>query len=104
MPILFSNFLHTSVEVLARVFLNHNHKKKHELIRESCSDETTRIKKHAGKRHVVHVFHGPSWSFPSTEYSWFRYQSTFLFETVLGNSSVNARRSRGPILCYHQQV
>ena len=43
MPILFSNFLHTSVEVLARVFLSHNLNKKHELIRESCSDETTRI-------------------------------------------------------------
>ena len=33
MTILFSNFLHTSLEV----------KKKHELIRESCSDKTTRI-------------------------------------------------------------
>ena len=48
MTILFSNFLHTSVEVLARGFLSHNHKKKHELIRESCSDKTTRIK-HAAK-------------------------------------------------------
>ena len=47
--------------------------------------------------HVVHVFHEPSWSFPSTEYSWFSYQSTFLFATVLGNSSVNASRS----LIYH---
>ena len=45
--------------------------------------------------HVVHVFHGPSWSFPNTEYSWFSYQSTFLFETVLGNSSVNARIGHG---------
>ena len=45
MTILFSNFLLTSVEVLARMFLNHNLNKKHELIRESCSDETTRIKR-----------------------------------------------------------
>ena len=45
MTILFSNFSHTSLE---REFLSHNHKKKHELIRESCSDKTTRIK-HAAK-------------------------------------------------------
>ena len=43
MTILFSDFLHTSVEVLARVFLSHHLNKKHELIRDSCSDETTRI-------------------------------------------------------------
>ena len=49
MTFLFSNFLHTSVEVMARGFLSHNHKKKHELIRESCSEETMRIKKHVAK-------------------------------------------------------
>ena len=48
MTILFFNVLHTNLEVLEGVFLSHNHKKKHELIRESCSDKTTRIE-HAAK-------------------------------------------------------
>ena len=48
MTILFSNLLHTSLEVLEGVFLSRNDKKKHELNRESCSDKTTRIK-HAAK-------------------------------------------------------
>ena len=48
MTILFSNFLHTSLEVLEGVFLSHNDKKKHELIHECCSDKNTRIE-HAEK-------------------------------------------------------
>ena len=55
MTILFSNFLHTSVEVLARMFLNHNLNKKHELTGESCSDETTRIN-HAQNARSPRIF------------------------------------------------
>ena len=55
MTILFSNFLHTSVEVLARVFLSHHLNKKRELIRESCSDETKRIN-HAENARSARIF------------------------------------------------